>query len=140
MLGPRPLVFVIALMGLATCFAVAQESSQPASPRVIEMTAGNYEFVPSSVHVKVGETVRLSITAIDKAHGVRIKPVAVGAPEGSAPGLEITSQADCVKFKKKGTGTIDFTARSPGTYEFECCKLCGFGHGKMKGEMIVDPS
>ena len=127
-------------MVLAAGIGLAQENNEPASPRVIEMTAANYEFTPSPVHVKVGETVRLSITATDKAHGVRIKPVALGSPEGSAPGLQVSSETDCVKFKKKGTGTIDFTAQSLGTYEFECCKLCGFGHGKMKGDIIVDPS
>jgi heme/copper-type cytochrome/quinol oxidase subunit 2 len=140
MAARRLLVCLVALVALATCYALAQEGTELAARRVIEMTAANYEFAPSSVHVKVGETVRLSITATDKAHGVRIKPIALGSPEGSAPGLQITPGTDCVKFKKKGTGTIDFAAQSPGTYEFECCKLCGFGHGKMKGEIIVDPS
>jgi heme/copper-type cytochrome/quinol oxidase subunit 2 len=123
------------LMGMAV---MAQEAGTPA-PRVIEMTAGNYEFTPSSVHVKVGEAVQIQVTADDKEHGVRIKTVAKGLAKGSEPGIEITSGSDCVKFKKNETGTIAFTAKAPGTYEFECCKLCGFDHGKMKGEIVVDP-
>ena len=125
-------------MGIAALAVMAQEAATPA-PRVIEMTAGNYEFTPSSVHVKVGESVQIQVTADDKEHGVRIKTVAKGLAKGSELGIEITSGSDCVKFKKNETGTIAFTAKAPGTYEFECCKLCGFDHGKMKGEIVVDP-
>ncbi|MGA2720443.1 MAG: cupredoxin domain-containing protein [Candidatus Acidiferrales bacterium] len=125
-------------MGIAALAVMAQEAATP-GPRVVEMTAGNYEFTPSSVHVKVGEAVEIKVTADDKEHGIRIKTVAKGRAKGSEPGIEITSGSDCVKFKKNETGTIVFTAKSPGTYEFECCKLCGFDHGKMKGEIVVDP-
>jgi len=103
------------------------------------MTAANYEFTPSSVHVKVGEAIEIRVTADDKEHGIRIKTLAQGSAKDDEPGLKITSGSDCVKFKKHDTGTIAFTARVPGKYEFVCCKLCGFDHGKMKGEIIVDP-
>lgn len=135
------LVFSIIVLSFAGIRTVANAQENAASnPRTVEMTATNYEFTPSSVHAKVGETVRLSIVAEDKEHGVRIKPVAEGSAPGAAAGLEISASENCVKFKKHETGVIEFTARTPGTYEFECCKLCGFGHGKMKGEIIVDPS
>ena len=127
------------LLIAAGVYAVAQDQA-PSSPQVLEMIATNYQFTPSSVHVKVGDTVRISVTAKDKEHGIRIKTVAEGSPEGAAAGLDVASDENCVKFKKNDTGTIEFTARAPGTYEFECCKLCGFGHGKMKGEIVVDPS
>ncbi|HWF37075.1 MAG TPA: cupredoxin domain-containing protein [Candidatus Acidoferrales bacterium] len=130
---------LIAVFAFAGFHAHAQENAA-STPRVVEMTATNYEFMPAEVHVKVGETVRLSITAEDKEHGVRIKPVAGGSAPGTPAGLEIAASENCVKFKKHETGVIEFTARTPGTYEFECCKLCGFGHGKMKGQIIVDPS
>jgi cytochrome c oxidase subunit II len=138
---PRPVAFLIliASIALAGAYAIAQEQEQP-SLRVVEMTANNYEFTPASVHVKVGESVRISVTAMDKEHGIRIKPVAQGSPAGTAAGLGIAPDENCVKFKKNETGTIEFTAQAPGTYEFECCKLCGFGHGKMKGQIVVDPS
>ena len=125
-------------MGIAALAVMAQETAPPA-PRVIEMTAGNYEFTPSSVHVKVGEAIQIQVTANDKEHGIRVTTRAKGEPKGSAPGLEITSASDCVKFKKNEIGTVSFIARIPGTYQFDCCKLCGFDHGKMKGEIVVDP-
>ena len=135
------LVVSTIVLSFAGIRAVAKAQENAASePRAIEMTVNNYEFSPSSVHVKVGETVRLSITADDKEHGVRIKPVAEGSAPGTAAGIEVAGNENCVKFKKHETGVIEFTARTPGTYEFECCKLCGFGHGKMKGEIVVDPT
>jgi len=130
---------LIAFFAFAGFHALAQENTTSA-PRVVDMTATNYEFMPAEVHVKVGETVRLSITAKDKEHGIRIKPVAEGSAPGTPVGLEIAANENCVKFKKHETGVIEFTARTPGTYEFECCKLCGMGHGKMKGQIVVDPS
>lgn len=139
MLLPRFLFFFIVPLVLIGAYAAAQEQAQT-SPRIIDMTATDYKFEPSSVHVKAGETVRISVTAKDKEHGIRIKPVPEGSPAGTPAGLEIAGNQNCVKFKKNETGTIEFTARTPGTYDFECCKLCGFGHGKMKGEVIVDPS
>jgi heme/copper-type cytochrome/quinol oxidase subunit 2 len=132
------IAIVISFAGIRAV-AKAQENAV-SGPRTVEMTATNYEFTPSSVHVKVGETVRLSVTAEDKEHGVRIKPVAEGSAPGTPAGIEVAGNENCVKFKKHETGVIEFTARTPGTYEFECCKLCGFGHGKMKGEIVVDPS
>jgi plastocyanin len=138
----RTLLFACTMMlSFVGIRVLAKPQENAASePRTVEMTANNYVFSPSSVHVKVGETVRLSIIAEDKEHGVRIKPFAEGSAPGTAAGLEILASENCVKFKKHETGMIEFTARTPGTYEFECCKLCGFGHGKMKGEIVVDPS
>jgi heme/copper-type cytochrome/quinol oxidase subunit 2 len=125
------------VLAAAVAAVAAQEPASPA-PRVIEMSAANYEFAPSSVHVKVGEEVEINVTATDKEHGIRIKTLAKGQAKGSPPGIEI-SNPDCIKFKKHETGKISFIARLPGKYEFECCKLCGLDHGKMKGEVVVDP-
>ena len=126
-----------AVMFLALA-AAAQETGQP-TPRVIEMTATNYQFSPGVIHVKANETVELEVKAIDKAHGIKVDTLSAGAAKGSAAGLEITSPKNCVKFKKGQTGTIEFVALTPGTYKFVCCKLCGLGHDHMKGEIVVDP-
>jgi heme/copper-type cytochrome/quinol oxidase subunit 2 len=34
---------------------------------------------------------------------------------------------------------LDFTAETPGSYDFKCAKICGMGHGRMKGSLVVDP-
>ena len=124
---PARCLLLIALVMFLALAAAAQETGRSA-PRVIEMTATNYQFSPAVVHVKSNETVDLDVKAIDKAHGIKIDTLAVGAAKGSAAGLEITSPKNCVKFKKGRTGTIEFIALAPGTYKFVCCKLCGLGH------------
>jgi heme/copper-type cytochrome/quinol oxidase subunit 2 len=51
----------------------------------------------------------------------------------------LSSAEECLKLKKDESETLEFTAVAPGTYKFSCCKLCGKGHGKVKGEIIVEP-
>jgi len=41
---------------------------------------------------------------------------------------------------KKGEETgIEFVAKTPGTYEFRCSLDCGIHHGRMRGQLVVDP-
>jgi len=85
------------------------------------MTAKKYEFNPSTITVKKGERVRLIITALDKDHGIKIDAFEVN------------------HILKKGTAaTVEFTADKAGEFPFQCSKFCGFGHGKMKGKIIVE--
>ena len=115
--------------------------AQDQSPQVIEMTAKKYEFRPSPVHVKAGTKVVLKITATDRRHGFRISTVPDGAPQGAEPGLVLTSPAqnDCYRLEKGQQVSVEIEAKTPGTYTFKCCVHCGFGHGGMKGQLIVDP-
>ena len=39
--------------------------------------------------------------------------------------------------RRLGEAVVVFEADEPGTYRFECSKLCGAGHNFMKGEIIV---
>jgi cytochrome c oxidase subunit 2 len=107
--------------------------------QTIEMTAKKYEFNPSPIHVKQGTTVRLKITSLDRAHGIKIEPYPDGAPAKGDPGITFTAKQDCFKFDKDSPVTVEFVAHTPGTYTFKCCVHCGFGHGHMKGQLIVDP-
>jgi cytochrome c oxidase subunit 2 len=89
--------------------------------REIQMTARKYEFNPATITVTKGEQVKLVITALDKDHGIKIE----------AFGVE--------QVLKKGVPTtVEFTADKAGDYPFACSKFCGFGHGKMKGKLVVE--
>lgn len=104
----------------AACVLLAQEP--PAGPASeIKMTAKKYEFDPSTVRVKTGDHVKLVITALDKEHGFKIEALHINE-----------------KLPKHEPVTVEFTAPQPGTYPFECSHFCGLGHGKMKGELIVE--
>lgn len=112
--------------------------AQEQNVQVIELTAKKYEFSPAPVHVKAGTKVQLKITAVDHDHGFKIATVPEGAAKDSKPGLVFTSPQDCFQLKKKETTTIEFVAQTPGTYEFHCCHVCGFGHKGMHSELIVE--
>lgn len=107
--------------------------------QTIKVTAKKYEFNPSPIHVKQGTTVRLEITSLDRAHGIKIEPYPDGASTKGDPGITFTTKQDCFKFDKNSPVTVEFVAHTPGTYTFKCCVHCGLGHGHMKGKLIVEP-
>jgi cytochrome c oxidase subunit 2 len=87
----------------------------------IQMTARKYKFDPDVITVKKGEVVRLIITALDRRHGFKLQEFGI----------------DQVLLKGAPT-TVEFTADKVGTFEFKCSVFCGFGHGKMKGKLVVE--
>ena len=109
--------------------------------QVIQMTARKYEFSPSQIHVKLGMKVQLKITAIDRDHGFTIVRDPVGDDSSDHPGLVFTSpvSTDGWRLNKRKETTIEFLPRTPGIYEFNCSLVCGLHHGRMKGQVIVDP-
>lgn len=111
----------IALLALlAGLLTLAQET--PSAPATeIHMTARKYEFTPDTIHAKVGEHVKLVITAVDHTHGFKLE------------NLHIDEKLD-----KGKTGTVEFTPTQAGTFPFECSHFCGLGHKKMKGQLVVE--
>jgi cytochrome c oxidase subunit 2 len=133
------LIFATAL-GVPSAFAQElQEKPPERTPRIIRVTAKNFEFEPSVIHVKEGEKIQLKVTSVDKTHGLHISPFPDGGKVSTPPGLMFTYGDDCLKLKKDLTETVEFIAQDRGTYSFLCCKKCGTGHGRMKGQIIVDP-
>jgi cytochrome c oxidase subunit 2 len=133
--------WILALVTLAawSSFVPAQEKPPEKPPRIIQVTAKNFEFEPSVIRVKTGEKIRLRLTSTDRTHGIHISPFPEGGQPNTPPGLSFTYGDDCLKLKKDLTETLEFTAETPGTYAFSCCKKCGTGHGRMKGQIIVEP-
>jgi cytochrome c oxidase subunit 2 len=127
----------LVLLSLSTfaCVAPAQSNRQRTAgkPEVnasavqesavheIQLTAKKYEFTPGTIHVKKGERVRIVITATDHDHGFKLDEFNIDQ-----------------KIKKETSVTVEFTADHAGTFPFKCSTFCGFGHGKMKGTLIVD--
>jgi len=109
--------------------------------QVIRLTARKYEFSPSEVHVKLGMKVQLKIIAIDRDHGFTIVRDPAGDDSSPHPGLAFTLAAasDDWRLKRGEETVIEFLARVPGTYGFSCSLVCGLHHGRMKGQLIVDP-
>jgi cytochrome c oxidase subunit 2 len=112
---------------------------QNASFQLIEVTAKKYEYSPARIHVKSGTKIQLKITATDHDHGFSIATIPDGADSNAPAGLVFDSAQECWQLKKGETTTIEFLARTPGTYSFKCCHTCGLGHRGMKGLLIVEP-
>ena len=127
------------LLGLALWFSMSPSvQAQSQDVQVVEITAKKYEYSSSPVHVKSGTKVRLKITATDHDHGFKISAVPDGGLPNGGAGLIFSSAQECWQLKKGETTTIEFLARTPGTYTFKCCHTCGLGHKGMKGQIIVE--
>jgi cytochrome c oxidase subunit 2 len=109
------------LLVAAALVASGQQAPGASEPRKITVTAKKYEFNPSKIELKVGEPVEITFEAQDTTHGFTCKELGVAK----------------VVFEKGKTETVKITPEKPGTYEFKCAKFCGFGHGKMKGQIVV---
>jgi cytochrome c oxidase subunit 2 len=133
------LIFVTALYSPSAFGQEPEEKPPERAPRIIQVTAKNFEFEPSVIHVKEGEKIQLKVMSVDKTHGLHISPFPDGGKPNTPPGLTFTYGDDCLKLKKDLTETVEFIAQDRGTYSFLCCKKCGTGHGRMKGQIIVDP-
>jgi cytochrome c oxidase subunit 2 len=90
--------------------------------RVITVSAERFAFTPSRIEIAPGEEVELRIKSADTSHGFRIVGTATN-----------------VAIPKRGKGDVSVVVRlqEPGTYTFECSRMCGAGHHFMRGEIVV---
>lgn len=112
-------VFILAAL------AVPASAGQTASgtPLVIHVVAERFIFTPDQITVEQGTLVEIRLTSEDTDHGFRL----IG------PG-----DID-VEIPKRGRGDVrvTFEADEPGEYTFECSRVCGAGHGFMRGTLRV---
>ncbi len=90
------------------------------SVKEFDITAKQFEFIPSIISVNQGDKVRLNVTSEDVAHGFSISEFNIN--ENLKPGV---------------AKTIEFTADKSGEFTFSCSVYCGTGHSSMKGKLIV---
>jgi cytochrome c oxidase subunit 2 len=93
----------------------AQES------QVIEITAERFSFNPSEIRVKAGTRLEIRLTSEDTMHGFHIV--------GTDVDLELPKRG-------RGVASVMFQPTA-GRYTFECSRLCGAGHGFMRGVIIA---
>ncbi|HLD49258.1 MAG TPA: alpha/beta fold hydrolase [archaeon] len=84
------------------------------------ITAKQFEFVPSTIEANEGETVALNIKSVDVTHGFNLADF--GINEQISPGK---------------TTTVSFNATKKGTFSFFCNIPCGTGHPGMRGQLII---
>jgi cytochrome c oxidase subunit 2 len=105
-----------------TLAMIAAASYDQRDRRVISINAERFAFTPSRIEIAPGEEVELRIKSADTSHGFRIV--------GTETNMTIP---------KRGKGDISVVIRleEPGTYTFECSRMCGAGHHFMRGEIVV---
>lgn len=86
-----------------------------------DITAKQWEFVPSTIAVDEGDSVTLNVTSTDVTHGLSIPDF--GVSETLTPGK---------------TTTVTFIANKAGTFSFFCSIFCGSGHSGMEGMLVVN--
>lgn len=123
---PILLILLIAVVLVSGCTDTTGDTTGKEEPttggevREFEMTAQQWEFIPSTITVNKGDIVKLHITSIDVAHGFGL------------PDFGINERLEPEK-----TVDVEFVADKTGTFTFTCTVFCGFSHGRMKGQLIV---
>ena len=115
---------IVLLLAFALA-VIAQEPLKPPEPpvREIKVSAKKYEYSPEEIRVKQGEHVLLLITATDRKHGFEIKELGIKT-----------------ELEKGKETAVELTVGKPGTYQIKCSVRCGFGHGGMRAQLIVEPA
>ena len=101
----------------------AANSNKPAGPstKIFTVIAKSWDFEPKTIKVKKGDKVVLNIKALDVAHGFMI------------PEFNIDEMLPAGKTTK-----VEFTPAKSGNFTFYCSWICGEGHSKMTGQLIVE--
>jgi cytochrome c oxidase subunit II len=124
-------VLMRVLLAVTACLAVVgappsmQAPEREAQVQMVDVSAERYTFTPSEIRTTVGTTLRIRLRSDDTTHGFRIV--------GTSTSIEIPKRGG-------DEATVDFTPGRAGRYEFECSKLCGAGHGFMRGVIVVKDS
>jgi cytochrome c oxidase subunit 2 len=112
-------------VSLAAALALASMRDPPAvaaQEKVIAVTAERFKFTPSVIELKLGETVVLELTTLDRKHGFQ------------APDLNVDESVEPGKITR-----VRIAPTKAGTFPFHCTVFCGSGHEEMAGEIVVKP-
>jgi cytochrome c oxidase subunit 2 len=119
----RPRLLACLVFGITTAgFPLPPpQPSTSGNVRVVEMTAERFRFTPSQVRVPAGTRLEIRLRSDDTIHGFHIV--------GTDIDIEIPKRG-------RGLATVIFEPAA-GRYTFQCVRVCGAGHGFMRGEIIA---
>jgi heme/copper-type cytochrome/quinol oxidase subunit 2 len=112
---------LIVLAALLVAFApLPVGASQAPATRAFHIDASQSSYSPSELHVNPGDTVTISLTSTDVAHGLYVD------------GYDLSVQADPGQ-----TATLTFVADRRGSFRFRCNITCGALHPFLIGKLKV---
>lgn len=89
---------------------------------IVHVLMKKWAIVPDRIEVPQGAHVELVVTTEDVEHGIGV------------PGLDINEPVQPGR-----TTVVRFLAEKAGVYPMKCSVLCGRGHDRMKGEIVIAP-
>jgi cytochrome c oxidase subunit 2 len=110
----------VAVLGLASALAACGGDKSADSAPVVNITAQQWQYTPSTISLKKGVTVELALTSKDVHHGFNLP--------------EFNLRAD---IQPDQTTTLRLTPDKTGTFTFHCDYYCGSGHEEMQGQIVV---
>lgn len=113
------LVILAFVMMIAGCSKEGKQSDASASGDVKKFTiqATKYKFDVTEIRVKQGDTIEVTLKNRDGFH---------------------TLSFEGYNKEVKGNRTISFVASEKGEFIYKCGVVCGSGHKKMVGKLIVE--
>src|SRR5437868_822475 len=93
----------------------------PKESRQVAVTMKKYTIEPAEIHLKQGETVQFRVSTLDVQHGFDVPEL--GIKQSVQPGRP---------------AEFAFIADRKGEFEIKCGILCGSGHDRMRGKLIVE--
>src|SRR5208282_2113480 len=109
-----------AALVMAGAFGAAVHGAPAGNERVVEIAVKKFEYIPSEITLKKGETVRLELTSLDRLHGFDLPDLGVR-----------------VDVKPDETVTVHVTPTKTGQFVFHCDIFCGDGHEDLQGVITV---
>lgn len=111
--------WVLLMMGLSAL--AGDKAYGVGSPRVIEITAKRFAFVPDQITLKKGETVTLRLHSEDVIHGFFMRKLKIDTEVEPGQARDVTITPD-----------------TAGSYTTICDHFCGANHGNMKMTIVVE--
>jgi cytochrome c oxidase subunit 2 len=107
-------IVLAATLGACALLLSGSRARAEGEPKVIAVTAKRFEFLPSAVKLKKGETVTLHVTSDDVEHGFFSRKLKIDSdiPAGRSADITITPDQE-------------------GKFIVICDHFCGSGHGNM---------
>jgi cytochrome c oxidase subunit II len=114
-------ILLTGLAALATSAAVSAAPPRPAPRRVDVVIEGHFgHFTPTEIKANYGDTIHVTVKAMDSAHGFRVEGTSVDIT--AYPGMPAEAT---------------FVANWDGGREWFCTFDCGPQHGTMSGMVVV---
>ncbi|MDP6381061.1 MAG: ethylbenzene dehydrogenase-related protein [Phycisphaerae bacterium] len=101
------------------------EEREPVSrkPRVINIKAKRFEYMPPQINVDEGELITLRLQSLDVSHGLYLDAYEIN-----------------IKARPGKVGKATFVADRTGRFSFRCSETCGEFHPYMIGYLTVGPN